>query len=95
MRFEPRVVPRIPFLLTYSAEDADETRRGVPRENPKALCRCGGEFSQFIVNPAYLASLRDGQRVHFLMTCERLKGSVVWPNQCSKCEGRLLGRRSA
>jgi hypothetical protein len=95
MRFETRMVPRIPFLLEYSKDDADEGRRGIPRENPKALCRCGAEYSQFIVNPKWLASFSDGQREHFLITCVQVKSAVCWPSQCEKCAGRLLGRKSA
>jgi hypothetical protein len=84
---------RIPFLLEYPVDDPDELRRHKPRENAKAVCRCGAKYSQYIVNPEYLASLRDGQRMLFLMTCERIKAAVVWPNQCPKCESALLGRR--
>jgi hypothetical protein len=87
-------VPRIPFLLEYPRDDADESRRSKPRENPNAKCRCGAEYSQFLVSPEYLASLTDGQRASFLESCVEIGKATAFPALCARCDRKLLGTNS-
>jgi hypothetical protein len=78
---------RISFVLHYGKgheKEGEERRREVH-------CRCGAPFTQYMVNPAYLASLTDGQRASFLLSCERIKNAVAFPAVCARCDRKLLG----
>ncbi len=78
---------RISFVLHYPhghAKEGEERRQEVQ-------CRCGAPFTQYAVNPAYLASLTDGQRDSFLESCERIKGAIAFPAVCARCDRKLLG----
>lgn len=78
---------RISFVLHYPpghAQAGEERRQEVH-------CRCGAPFTQYAVNPKYLASLTDGQRASFLESCERIKTAIAFPKCCARCDRKLLG----
>jgi len=78
---------KIPFVLHYPKGHEKEGEE----RHQKATCRCGAPFIQYAVNPAYLASLTDGQRASFLLSCERIKNAVAFPAVCARCDRKLLG----
>lgn len=78
---------RIAFVLHYPkghAQEGEERRQEVH-------CRCGAPFTQYAVNPKYLASLTPGQRSSFLESCERIKKAIAFPKSCARCDRKLLG----
>lgn len=77
---------KIPFVLHYPPDhpQAGEERR------QEVHCRCGAPFTQYAVNPKYLASLTDGQRSHFQQSCVRIGKAIAFPVQCARCERKLL-----
>ncbi len=78
---------RIPFVLHYGkghAKEGEERRQEVH-------CRCGAPFTQYAVNPKYLASLTDGQRASFLESCEQIGKATAFPDRCARCTRKLLG----
>lgn len=82
--------PKIPFVLHYPkghAKEGEERRQEVH-------CRCGAPFTQYAVNPKYLAALTDGQRASFLESCTRIKTAIAFPVQCARCDRKLLGKNT-
>ena len=77
---------RIPFVLHYPKghERAGEERR------QEVQCRCGAPYTQYAVNPKYLASFSDGARARFLMSCERVGKAIAFPNQCARCDRKAM-----
>lgn len=78
---------RIPFVLHYPKDhpQAGEERR------QEVQCRCGAPFTQYAVNPKYLANLTDGQRNSFLESCTQIGKATAFPRQCARCDRKLLG----
>ena len=78
---------RIAFVLHYPK---DHAQAGEERRQ-EVHCQCGAPFTQYAVNPKYLASLTAGQRASFLESCVRVKNAVAFPRQCARCDRKLLG----
>lgn len=57
----------------------------------KSSCsRCTREFTQFEVNPDWLAVLTEGRRVAYLRNCEVEAGRTWQPARCPTCERLAL-----
>jgi hypothetical protein len=78
---------KIPFVLHYPKghEKEGEERR------QEVHCRCGAPFTQYAVNPKYLASFTDGGRASFLESCVYIGKAIAFPKQCARCDRKLLG----
>jgi hypothetical protein len=81
---------RISFVLHYGKEhpQAGEERR------QEVHCRCGAPFTQYAVNPKYLANLTDGQRASFMESCVEIGKAIAFPKLCARCDRKLLGTNS-
>lgn len=78
---------RVSFVLHYPKDhpQAGEERR------QEVHCKCGAPFTQYAVNPKYLAGFTDGQRASFLESCTRIGKAIAFPILCARCDRKLLG----
>lgn len=79
---------KVSFVLHYPkghAKEGEERRQEVH-------CRCGAPFTQYAVNPKYLAGFTDGARASFLESCVKIKSAIAFPDKCARCQRGLLGK---